>query len=210
MIENLKDQHRKICDLIRTSLLKYTNKRKISDYNITIIKSGIERFTGEKSYLDTSSVEGINNINNSSKIYYESRPSRANMQPVSDSVWFARMKGSNKILIITSDDKDILRNNILSTGFLGLKANDSVPLSFLTAIIISYDFAIQRDLNSVGTTMAGVNNDSFLNILVPWLTKSEIANFDSKNKHLISQLSLIRKKIDKLQKIKRSLLQRFF
>ena len=62
------------------------------------------------------------------------------MEPVRNSVWFAKMKGSNKILIVTENDLDILNDNILSTGFLGIESSNSLPLSLLTAIVISKKF----------------------------------------------------------------------
>ena len=119
-------------------------------------------------------MEGINNISDGEVIEYNKRPSRANMQPIKDSVWFAKMKESNKKLILTKQDDDLIDNIILSTGFSGILASEQLPLSFLSAVIISKEFNLQRDLNSVGTTMAGVNNETFLKILVPLLTDKEL------------------------------------
>lgn len=175
-----------------------------------IIKSGIEKFDKNKIYLDTSTIEGINNISKGEIISYEKRPSRANMQPTKNSVWFAKMKGSNKKLIITDNDIDLTDNYILSTGYLGLEVTDKLPLVFLSAIIISNEFNIQRDLNSVGTTMAGVNNDSFIKILVPLLDETEISDFESKYSKYIDELSLLRRKIDRLKNIKNQLLLKYF
>ena len=132
------------------------------------------------------------------------------MQPKSDSVWFAKMKDSNKIIVITKYDGDLLNKHILSTGFLGIKSSDTLPLSLLTAIIISNDFRIQRDLNSIGTTMAGVNNETFLKILVPQLDKNEVIAFDKKYNSLVIQLSYLRRKINHLKMIKEKLLKKYF
>lgn len=56
------------------------------------------------------------------------------------------MKDSNKILIIAENDKDIVDSNVLSTGFFGIEATDELPLSLLTAIVISNSFHIQKRL----------------------------------------------------------------
>lgn len=104
----------------------------------------------------------------------------------------------------------MINNYILSTGFLGVEASTKLPLSLLSAIIISNDFNEQRDLNSVGTTMAGINNDTFLKILVPKLNDDEILNYNKRYSSYINELSLLRKKINNLKKIKAKLLEKYF
>lgn len=127
----------KICELLNELLEKYDEFIPFEYYNPSIIKSGINKFSNSKKYLDISSIEGINIIIDSQYITYNKRPSRANMQPIKKSVWFAKMKESRKILIVTDEDHDIFQNNILSTGFMGIKTSKQLPLSLLTAIIIS-------------------------------------------------------------------------
>jgi len=210
LIENYQQEIDKICELLDKSLLQFPNRVEISSYNPKIIKSGIESFFNSKEYLDTSSVEGVNNISVGEKITISKRPSRANMQPVKNSVWFAKMKGSCKKLIITADDSDLTNHYILSTGFQGLLATKELPLSLLSAFVISKDFDVQRDLNSVGTTMAGINNETFMKMLVPQLSAQEIEKFDKKYSPLVKLLSQRRKKIAKLKTIKQQLLQKYF
>ena len=210
LIDNYNKQVNMICLILKQSLLKYNDKITIDSYNPTIIKSGIKPFDLTKNYLDTSSVNNLNNIEGKEVVSYKGRPSRANMQPIANSIWFAKMKGSNKKLLISNLDKDLINNYVLSTGFLGIKESDKLPLSFLTAVIISNEFNIQRDLNSVGTTMAGVNNETFSKILVPKLSPKEVKIFNEENKCFIEQLSYLRKKINALNNIKTLLLNKYF
>ena len=210
LIENYKKQADKISEILKKSLNKYKEYVTIDEYNPNIIKSGIKNFDNEKIYLDTSSINGINNITSGEIVTYNKKPSRANMKPINNSVWFAKMKDSNKILIITDKDLDIIKNTILSTGFLGIKSSNKLPLSILTSIIISDHFKIQRDLNSVGTTMAGVNNETFSKILVPKLTENEIKEYDKKYSFFIYRLSYIRQEINILSNIKKYLLSKYF
>ena len=210
LIDNYNKQVDIICLILKQSLLKYNDKITIDSYNPTIIKSGIKPFNLTKNYLDTSSVNNLNNIEGKEVVSYKGRPSRANMQPIANSIWFAKMKGSNKKLLISNLDKDLINNYVLSTGFLGIKESDKLPLSFLTAVIISNEFNIQRDLNSVGTTMAGVNNETFSKILVPKLSPKEVKIFNEENKCFIEQLSYLRKKINALNSIKTLLLNKYF
>ena len=210
LIENYQKQADKICNILRQSLNKYNEYVTISEYDPDIIKSGIKMFDNEKTYLDTSSINGVNNITPGELITYNKKPSRANMQPIVGSVWFAKMKDSNKILIITDKDQDIIKNNILSTGFLGIKSSNKLPLSLLTSIIISDQFKVQRDLNSVGTTMAGINNETFSKILVPKLTDEEKKKYDKKYNNFVYRLSYIRQEIKLLSKVKENLLSKHF
>ena len=210
LIENYQKRIDKIANILTKSIEKYSKKVTIDYYHPIIIKSGIDKFNNIKNYLDTSSVDGINNISSNEEITYDSKPSRANMQPIPNSLWFAKMKGSYKNLIVTENDADLLGSIILSTGFLGIKATKELPLSLLTAFVISKNFNLQRDLNSVGTTMAGINNDTFLKISVPLLSKSEVKVYDNKYKMLINELSILRRKINILKQEKTLLLNKYF
>ena len=58
--------------------------------------------------------------------------------------------------------------------------------------------------------MAGINNETFLKIMVPYLNKDEIKEYDNKYRHLIDSLSLLRRKIYVLKKVKDMLLQKYF
>ncbi len=210
LIENYQQRITKICNLLSASLKQYEEKSTFEYYEPKIIKSGIIKFDKTKVYTDTSTIEGINNMSNGEPFTFNKRPSRANMQPTKNSVWFAKMKGSNKKLIITNNDLDLINNYILSTGYLGVEASTKLPLALLSAIIISDDFNEQRDLNSVGTTMAGVNNETFLKILVPKLNNDEVLKYDKKYLPFIKELSVLRRKINELKIIKDKLLDKYF
>ena len=210
LIEKCQAQISKICSLLELSLSQYGREVEIEHYHPKIIKSGISEFKGDKEYIDTSSIEGVNNLFSGETITYDKRPSRANMEPLPNSVWFAKMKDSKKKLILTEEDTDIIESNILSTGFQGIEATKEFPLSLIAAIVISDNFDTQRDINSVGTTMAGINNETFLKIKVPLLSSEEIKEYDSKYAKFVWLLSLKRKQINKLKMIKQQLLQKYF
>ncbi|VEU64247.1 Uncharacterised protein (plasmid) [Mycoplasmopsis bovirhinis] len=210
LIENYQGRIKIICKILSASLKQFREKTFIKYYDPQIIKSGIDKFDNTKIYIDTSKVDGINTISGGDLITYENKPSRANMKPIKNSVWFAKMKDSSKKIIVTSYDLDLVKNTIFSTGFLGISESTKLPISLLSAIIISDDFNTQRDLNSVGTTMAGINNETFLKILVPKLYENQIEEYDKKYKSFIYELSLLRQKINKLKQIKQQLLNKYF
>ena len=210
MIENLLKQKEKIMQILKFSLTNFKYKFFLNEYPIQIVKSGIEKFENYKEYIDTSAVEGLNNISDGINISYNNRPSRANMQPMPNSVWFAKMKDSNKVFVITNNDKDIIQNNIFSTGFQCIIPNKKFPLSLLLSIILSDDFIQQKNLHSTGTTMSGINNNSLLNLLVPKLEEEDIIEYNCKYSIYVDRLSLIRRKLNILKKTKQNLLSEYF
>lgn len=202
-------QATKICTLLVRSLENYKQKRLFKEYNPKIIKSGISIYDNFKEYIDTSCIDGVNNFQNGEMIPFNKRPSRANMQPSNNSVWFAKMSGSYKIILI-NNDYEIINKTILSTGFMGITASQELPLSLLFAIIISNEFMIRRDMHSVGTTMAGINNETFMNIMVPFLSFEERTSFEYANRPLVDKLSKIRIQIKILKEMKKILLKKYF
>lgn len=133
-----------------------------------IIKPGISKFEGEKTYLPTAEVNDLNINFFAEKITYENRETRANMQPVENSVWFAKMKKSKKIIFVGEYSKYLINNFIFSTGFLGLKCNEGF-LEYLLCFILSDKFEEMKDNLASGATQQAINNDSlaFIPIIIP-------------------------------------------
>ncbi len=119
-----------------------------------IIGSGINPFEGLKDYYSTSSVERDKVIFSEGLFTFKDRPSRANMQPTENSVWFAKMKNTLKIL---KPNYSQIRNVILSTGFCGIKA-EIVDCDYLFQVLYSEDFNNQKNLLAEGSTQEAVNN----------------------------------------------------
>ena len=120
-------------------------------------------FEGEKIYLSTSEVEK-NNINfNAENVSFFKRPSRANMQPVKNSVWFAKMKKSKKVLYFGDYSEELLDQLILSTGFAGLKCKKN-SLEYVWEFINNDRFENTKDRLSGGATQKAINNDAMASI----------------------------------------------
>ncbi|MDR1033153.1 MAG: hypothetical protein LBL41_00015 [Bifidobacteriaceae bacterium] len=132
-----------------------------------IIKPKIDKFDGEKVYLDTSTVNDLQ-ISSGEKITYENRASRANMQPVSNSIWFAKMQNSTKHVIVGRWSKDIINETVLSTGFMGLKVAD-YALSYVAGFIRTPYFELTKNNIAHGATMSGIGNDDmkFIKLIIP-------------------------------------------
>ncbi|MGC7155478.1 hypothetical protein [Metamycoplasma hominis] len=69
------------------------------------------------------------------------------MEPLENTIWFAKMKNTQKFLLVSKLDSDLIKSNIFSTGFLGFCNSDNLPLSFLLVIIISEDFNVKKMQN---------------------------------------------------------------
>ena len=130
-----------------------------------IIKPGIHQYNGKKIYIATADVAGTKITNKKTLLTYEQRPSRANMQPIPWSLWFAKMKDSPKLIFINDQCKEMLDNCIFSTGFCGIKAKRSL-FYYLWAFISSEEFEKRKNIYSSGTTMQAINNDGLKNILI--------------------------------------------
>ena len=133
----------------------------ISNSLTTVIKPGVDEFL-TKSYLATADVKGTS-ISNGTTIDFESRESRANMQPTINSVWFAKMKNSIKHLFLDAEMSSVIESSILSTGFCGLQCSEE-SFEYLASFISSPYFEIHKDMLAHGATQEAVNNDDLARI----------------------------------------------
>jgi type I restriction enzyme S subunit len=135
-----------------------------------ILSSGIKKFEGFKEYLSTSSVEGSEIVKIEEFITYNKRPSRANMQPVENSVWFARMINSPKFL---KANKDLIENKILSTGFLGIQTKEKETCDYLFYYIQTKEFQEYKDAYVTGAVQESLTNENAKELIVPFPPPSE-------------------------------------
>ncbi len=166
----------------------------------TILSSGIDKFKGEKEYLSTESVKGTKIEKIESIITYKDRPSRANMQPVLNSVWFAKMQATLKVYSFDEENKDEIGRYVLSTGFAGIKVNETlVSPKYLRLILTSQDFNELKDKLCTGSTQRGINNQSIetISLVIPPLsTQQRIVSILEK----AEQTKEMRKEADELTK----------
>lgn len=169
-----------------------------------IIGSGIKHFYAEKEYYSTSSIDGNKVLFAEQLITYRNRPSRANMQPIENSVWFAKMKNTFKILKATKRE---IEEVILSTGFSGIEST-IVDCDYLMQILSSAEFNSQKNLLAEGSTQEAVNNTKIRGIrfLLPnnKTEQTQIATILSKVDEAITQTEQL---IAKYTRIKTGLMQ---
>lgn len=89
------------------------------------------------------------------------------MQPVINSIWFAKMQFTKKTVYFDGITNDKIQDRILSTGFMGVKC-DNKFLYYLLAFILSNDFESQKDKYATGTTQIAINSSALDKILIPF------------------------------------------
>lgn len=129
----------------------------IDDVKLTkIVKSGIQTYSGTKKYVATADVSD-RQIISSQSLPFADRPSRANMQPAANSVWFAKMENSVKNILVTNYMTDRINNYVFSTGFMGLECIGESTY-YIWCYINSRAFKEIKNNLSTGTLMAGISN----------------------------------------------------
>lgn len=134
----------------------------------SIVKPGVERFKSKKHYLATADVTGTLIDYGSELIDFDNRPSRANMQPKANTVWFAKMKNSRKIILVDDFSESFFDNYILSTGFAGINCYKK-SIYYIWVLISSDHFDDLKNSLCNGTTMEAINNENIekIRIIVP-------------------------------------------
>ncbi|MEY8766502.1 MULTISPECIES: restriction endonuclease subunit S [Francisella] len=132
-------------------------------------KSKVKEFIGEKRYLATADVDKSFIVADGEIINWYNKPSRAQIAPSRNSVWFARMSHTYKVLCFTNEDKEFRESIVLSSGFAGFKSKNELCLPFLYCTINSNIFHELKDLYATGATQVSLNNESmkFIKMIEP-------------------------------------------
>lgn len=166
----------------------------IGSKNLKIIGSGINKFSGSKKYYATGEVGYFNDYddNPTSYITYLDRTSRANMQPLNNSIWFARMQFTNKFL--SFKNSKLINSLILSTGMAGIEVLNDFDFDFVKNFIMSQYFINNKDRRCEGATQKAINNKNLqlINIFKPELYEqiliSKILDSIKEEKHKMQKL----------------------
>ncbi|OOR99692.1 hypothetical protein B0186_07275 [Canicola haemoglobinophilus] len=155
---------------------------------LEIIKPRIDIFDGEKEYIATANVSGNSIVGDLELISYENRPSRANMQPVVDSIWFAKMVGEHKAILIDKNDSFLINRTILSTGFMGLRPKENRKC-FLYCYINSEQFKQEKNQLATGAVQIALNNGSFSKMQITLPADNVLVFFENKLSDIFSKIS---------------------
>lgn len=132
------------------------------------VKSNVKPYDGQKQYYATADITGRELTAEGEPITFENRPSRASIQPIPNSVWFARMSNSYKILNCFGASVDLADNSVISSGFAGFTAVDGC-YGFVYETIASKMFEDKKNLFATGATQVSLTNEGLkkIEILIP-------------------------------------------
>lgn len=176
-----------------------------SKKSCSIIKSGINEFDDSKVYVATADVDNSIIINNNTLITMDDKPNRANMQPITKSIWFAKMIDSRKLIMVDDYCNDLLNNYIFSTGFCGLKCVDKY-FYYLWTFLLTDAFEVMKNNFCTGTTMQAINNKDtkLIEFILP--DDKTINQFNVIAKLMFKKIYYNSLEIKKLQKLRDTLL----
>lgn len=122
----------------------------------SIEHQSVTEFDGERTYIATGDLKDtLKDI--SERVTFENRPSRANLITKKGDVILARMKGTNKVMIID----EVTENYIYSTGFLILRPSIKINKKFLYYFLRTEEFQREKDSYCTGATQKAINNSNF-------------------------------------------------
>jgi len=161
-------------------------------------KEKVKKFDGELIYLATADVDGTQITGIGESVTWKNKPSRAQIKLLNESVWFARMSKTYKVIIVTSNFNN---QYIISSGFAGFIPKNSYCLPFLFYLINSKDFHDKKNLFATGATQVSLNNISLgkIEITEPALNFVELFG-----KKFIKTLEIRQNLINQNQKLKES------
>lgn len=151
-----------------------------------ITKSGISEYSGTKKYVATADVSGTNIIH-FEKVKYNEKPSRANMTPKEDTVWFAKMEGSVKNILVADYSIDLINNYVFSTGFMGIECLNNFTY-FMWCYINDDKFYNVKNSLSTGTLMAGISNSTIKNAKYSIPPQNLLYEFNNKVKPIFKMI----------------------
>jgi type I restriction enzyme S subunit len=138
---------------------------------VKIINDTVKKFDGTRGFLSTGDLN-FTEVKSLEDVTFIDKPSRANQNVKSGDIILARMQGTNKVKIITSDEENI----IVSTGFLVLRYNNGVYNRYIFHYLKSNVFQSKKDKLCSGATQKAINNNKFSELEIP------LPSFESQQK----------------------------
>lgn len=130
------------------------------------INENIGAFDGVKRYYATADITGIDVTGDGIDYAFDEKPGRAQKAPEVDSVWFARMQETYKVIVFTETNRAMAESSILSSGFAGFRARRAEFLPWLYLLINNARFHEEKDRYCTGATQRSLTNGRLKRIQV--------------------------------------------
>jgi len=168
---------------------------------------GMPVFTDIRQYYQTSEIDGTNITGYGEEVDYENRPSRADVLPKINTIYFAKMKDTEKVLYFNKGNSFLLSKIILSTGMVGFTTEEKY-LGFLFGLLTSYEFVQYKNNYATGATQVSLNDSSLKKIKVLLPKIDLIEQYSKIVNSLLEQCSYLRNQNQKLTQARDLLLPR--
>lgn len=172
---------------------------------LTFINKSCSKFDGEKEYFATANIEGITFIKDGEIVTYNNKPSRAQKEPSLNSIWFARMKDTFKVLVFNKANQNFMNRCILSSGMVGFECEEKY-LGFFYYTISSNNFHKIKDLHCTGATQMALTNEGMKGIKIILPDKTIIIEYSNIINPFIEQILFLQEKNKNLIKTRDILL----
>jgi len=172
------------------------------------ISENVSNYAGAKRYYATADIDGLAITGPGIDYAFADKPSRAQKQPIPNSVWFARMKETYKIAWYGPQNDELVWGVMLSSGFAGFEARDAElwPLLFLT--ISSNEFHVQKDIYCTGATQMSLTNEGLARIMLPSLDEQAARQLGRQAGPMLNAIAILQRRNDNLRRTRDLLLPR--
>lgn len=128
-----------------------------------IVSDSPKEFIGIKNYYSTGAINNESYNIVAEEVTFLNRPSRANSYPKLNDIGFAKMKFTNKVILVDN----FFDGSIFSTGFCFLRPKNTLDSRYLYHFVISHLFQTVKDLQAGDGIMGGIKNSDVKDIEIP-------------------------------------------
>jgi type I restriction enzyme S subunit len=161
---------------------------------INFLSTGVKEYSGTRKYYSTGSIQ--ENVNTPEGEYtFKNRPSRANRISVKGDVFQARMKATDKGILV--DDK--LHDQLFSTGFIQLRPyGNTYDNKLLYYLIKSEQFLTQKNEYATGSTQEALTDTGASEIEIPLPPLAEQQRIVAKLDAVFEKIESNKKRLEKI------------
>jgi type I restriction enzyme, S subunit len=164
---------------------------------LNFLPTGVNKYEGTKKYYSTSSVQD-KSILPEGEFTYNTRPSRANRIAILGDVLQARMKDTDKGVLI--DEK--LDGQLFSTGFIQVRPFDETYNRKLLYYLIKSEFFIsQKNELATGSTQEALTDSKATEIFIPLPPLPEQNRIVAKLDALFAKIESNKQRLEKIPQI---------
>lgn len=170
----------------------------------SLTKPPITPYDGTRPYVATADCSGVHEISTKTWLAFDVLPTRAQHEPIPNSVWFGRMAGYSKIMLFPGSS---VAEYTLSSGFACLRCEPEW-FSYVAMCVLAPEFESVKTRHATGATQVSLTDAGAKSI--PWLVPPSdlCARFDNVVGGQIALLLRLQQRNRSLQSIQDELLPR--